>query len=150
GALISVIFAAVLIFVPALFTGQEQTWLAYATHRPVQVESVPGTVVWLGTFLGAAAHVENSFGSQGWVGGLSGAVAAPSMVLGAIGFLWLWWRQARGHLSLQRAALVSLCLLLVSGKVLSAQYLIWVLSVAALIGGLEAWWIAVAALTSLE
>ncbi len=150
GAAISAFFAAVLIFVPALVTGQQQTWLSYAIHRPVQVESVPGTLVWLGTFLGAMAHLEDSFGSQGWVGGLSGAVATPSLVLGAAGFLWVWWRQMRGDISLHRAALVSLCLLIISGKVLSAQYLIWLLPVAALAGGLEPWWIAVAALTSLE
>lgn len=150
GAAASAIVAAVLILAPAIFTDQQQTWLSYATHRPVQVESAPGTLVWLGTFFGAAAHVEDSFGSQGWVGGLSGAVTNPALVLGAAGFLWLWWRQSRGQLSLQRAAVASLCLLLVSGKVLSAQYLIWLLPVAALASGLEAWWIAVAVLTSIE
>jgi hypothetical protein len=149
-AAIALILTAVLVFVPALITGQQQTWLAYATNRPVQVESVPGTLVWLGTLLGAAAQVENSFGSQGWVGGLSGIVAGPSLALGITGFLWLWWRQARGHVSLPRAALASLCLLFVSGKVLSAQYLIWLLPVAALAGGLEPWWIALAVLTSLD
>ncbi|HEV8190747.1 MAG TPA: glycosyltransferase 87 family protein, partial [Ktedonobacterales bacterium] len=121
GAAICLISASALVFVPALVTSQQQTWLAYASNRPVQVESVPGTLVWVGTLLGAAAHVDNSFGSQGWVGGLSGAVAGPSLALGLAVFLWLWWRQARGNISLHRAALASLCLLLVSGKVLSAQ-----------------------------
>jgi hypothetical protein len=53
-------------------------------------------------------------------------------------------------LPLTRAALASLCLLLASGKVFSAQYLIWLLPVAALAGGWEPWWIALAVLTSLD
>jgi len=150
GGAASALLAAALVFLPAIASRQPQTWLAYAMNRPVQVESIPGTLVWLGTLLGAAAKVDNAFGSQGWFGGLSRAVAGPTLVLGIMGFFWLWWRQARGELSLARAAVVSLCLLLISGKVLSAQYLIWLLPVAAIAGGFGPWWIAIAVLTSVE
>jgi hypothetical protein len=150
GAATSALLAVALVFLPAVVTGQRQEWLQYAVNRPVQMESVPGTLVWLGTLLGVPAHVENSFGSQGWVGGPSGAVSGPSLAIGMAGFAWLWWRQARTGMPLDRAALASLCLLVVSSKVLSVQYLIWVLPVAAIVGGFTLWWIAVAALTSLD
>jgi hypothetical protein len=122
----------------------------YALDRPVQVESAQGTLVWLGALLGVPAQVEQSFGSQGFVGPLAGALSGPALVALAIGVAWVCWRQARGRFTVGEAFLALLCLLLLTGKVFSAQYILWMLPIAAEVGGSELAWAAVALLTSLE
>jgi hypothetical protein len=124
--------------------------LRYALDRPVQVESAQGTVVWLGTVLGVPAQVVQKFGSQGFEGPLAGALSGPMLIALALGVVWVCWCQARGRFTIGEAFLVLLCLLLLAGKVFSAQYILWVLPVAAEVGGNELAWAAVALLTSLE
>lgn len=150
GASLGAIVASSALLVPNIATRQPLSWLDFAATRPVQVESVPGTLVWLGTFAGIPASVESSFGSQGFVGRLADVSPTPALALFAVGYAVLCWRQARGRLALLPAALAALCLLLVTGRVLSAQYLVWVLPLAAAVGGSELWWIAIAALTSVD
>jgi hypothetical protein len=136
---------------PALLVGADALApFRYATSRPVQVESAAGSVVWLGTLAGVPARVVYAFVSQGFEGPLAEVVAAPFLVIFAAGYLWLCWRAARGRLGVDGAFLAALCLLLATSKVLSPQYLIWVLPVAATVGGNEVWWAAIALLTSLE
>jgi hypothetical protein len=124
--------------------------LGYASQRPVQVESTLGTLVWLGTLAGIPATVENSFASQSFAGPLAGALPGPGALLLLAGCLWICWLQARRHLSVERAFLAALCVLLVTSKVLSAQYLVWVLPLAAEAGGLEPAWMVIAVLTTLD
>lgn len=56
----------------------------------------------------------------------------------------------RGKLAWERAFLAALCIVVVTNKVFSPQYLIWVLPFAALIDGFDVLWLAVCVLTSLD
>src|SRR5262249_45275572 len=136
--------------VPMLLSPGGLSALRYASLRPVQVESVLGTLVWLGTLAGIPATVESSFASQGFAGPLAAALPGPAALVLLVGCLWVYWQQARARLPVERAFLAALCVLLVTSKVLSAQYLIWVLPLAAAAGGLQAIWLAIAALTTLD
>jgi len=125
-------------------------FFAYATERPIQVESFPATLLWLGTFLGVPAAHGYAFGSDSYTGPLAGGAGWGAMVVAAAGCALVYWRQASGRLTIERASLLALGLALLASKVLSTQYLVWVLPLAAEVGGGELAWLAICALTSLD
>ncbi len=124
--------------------------LGYASARPLQVESLPATVLWLGTALGIPAHAVFSFQSYNYVGPLDGVVVPLSSVAMLLGCLWIYWRQSRGLLRAGEAMLAVLCVLLATDKVFSPQYLIWVIPFVAAVEGFSTLWLAICALTTLD
>lgn len=126
----------------------------YAAARPVEVESLAGTLVWLGTLAGVPATMRFTFGSNNLFSPLSPAASVLTSLLLPVGCLLLYWWQWRGKVSVGRAFLACLGIVVLTNHVLSAQYLIWLLPVAAEVGGTTplwvATWIAIGALTSLE
>lgn len=124
--------------------------LSYARARPLQVESLPASVLWLGTAFGIPAHAVFSFQSYNYVGPLDGVVVPLSSVAMILGCLWIYWRQWRGLLRAGEAMLAILCVLLVTDKVFSPQYLIWVIPFVAAIEGFSTLWLAICALTALD
>ncbi len=127
--------------------GGALAFLAYAAARPVQIESLPATLVWLGTHAGIPATSVFSFGSVNWTSPLASALAPLSTAAMVCGCLIVYWRQARGKLALPYAFLACLGVLLVTNKVFSSQYLIWILPVVADVAGLDLIWVVIAALT---
>jgi hypothetical protein len=124
--------------------------LAYAIGRPVQVESAPATVLWLATFVGVPARYTYGFGSDVYASPLANPISAIGVLVLVAGSLWLYRRQLRGEISFTQACLVALSLILLTSKVFSTQYLLWVLPLAAMAGTNEgAWWI-LAGLTCLD
>jgi hypothetical protein len=136
-----------LVVVPFAVASPSGTWdlVQYHIDRPLQIEST-GAAYLLG--LHALADIpitiENSFGSQGLDGtgpaviaGISTAVLVG--LLCAIAWsLWIGLRRARppGDARLFVAAgAATLVSLLVAGKVLSPQFLIWLLPVVFLVAG---------------
>lgn len=126
----------------------------YALARPVEVESLAGTLVWLGTLLGVPASMRFTFGSNNLFSPLSPVTSALTSLLLPVGCLLLYWWQLRGKVPAGRAFLACLGIVVLTNHVLSAQYVIWLLPVAAAVGGsTPLWvttWIAIGALTSLE
>lgn len=124
--------------------------LRTASSRPVQVESVPATLVWLGSLVGIPAQPTYAFGSDVWIGPLAQALATLSPLPLVAGCFAVYGLHAKGRLSTERAFLTCLCILLVTAKVFSTQYVIWVLPLAAMDGELVFAWLAVCALTFLD
>ncbi len=127
-------------------------WLApvrFAIERPVQVESVPATVLSLASLLGWPAAFDHSFNSFNITGPGDRAVSALFSALFVIGSLFVFYRQATGRLTLRQACLACVCLLLATSKVLSTQYLIWVLPLVAIELELDPAWILISVLTAL-
>lgn len=122
----------------------------YAKDRPLQVESVPATLLWLGTFLGFQAHPIFSFQSYNYVGMLDGILKDLSAAGLVAGCIWMYIRQLKGNLSLSRAMLATLCIVVASNKVFSAQYLIWLVPLAAEVDGFSLLWVAICVLTTYE
>jgi hypothetical protein len=125
------------------------TEFTYASARPLQVESTPATFLWLGTLVGIPAHPDFSFVSLNYVGPLDVALKPLSTLALAAGCVWVYWRFARGRLTLAQAFLAVLCVVVVANKIFSPQYLIWLTPFVAEVFGFDALWLLICGLTTL-
>jgi hypothetical protein len=122
---------AVLVGLPALFNGGAVlNAVHYYLRRPTEIESIPAGLSmlfdWHGTALVASFHSVNV------VNGASRPIALVVEILAAAGCLWVWWAQLRRRLPIEAACLASLTLVVLGGKVLSAQYVLWLMPLWAL------------------
>ena len=101
------------------------------TGRPLQIESLGASIL-------LAAHrtqvydavVESSHGSQNLVGSLPDTFAAVQTILQALAVIAVWLlfaRSDRSRESLLVAAAAAVCAFIAFGKVLSPQFLVWLL-----------------------
>lgn len=109
------------------FQGAFVSQVSYFTARPVQIESTGSTLLWLATLFGHPATVQYTFGSFNVISNLDDLVASLFEILFVIGYcmtiLWQW----RGKLNLGQTFLALLLVFIVTGKVFSPQYLIWLI-----------------------
>lgn len=122
----------------------------YASDRPLQIESTPATILWLGTLVGIPAHPEFSFVSLNLVGTMDVILKPLSALALVAGCLVVYWRQMRGRLTVGQAVLACLCAVMVTNKIFSPQYIIWVLPIVAAIEGFDLIWVAIGILTTLD
>jgi hypothetical protein len=120
----------------------------YAAARPLDVSSVPGSLLWLGSLFGSPVHGEAVFSSFNIVGSWSRPIEVLSSVALVGGLAVVWWRVWAGRIDAGRAWIATLGVLIVSSKVFSAQYLIWLFPVVAVVEGFSGWWLIVAVMTS--
>jgi hypothetical protein len=123
--------------------------ITFMQTRLIQVESLPATLLWLGTALGSPAFKVFTY-AYNYSGALDAPLLMGSSLALALGLLWVYWRMAHGALRLPQAILAALCVMLVTSRVLSAQYLLWILPFVAVVYELDLLWLAICALTTLE
>jgi hypothetical protein len=123
--------------------------ITFAQGRLIEVESIPATLMWAGTALGFPAHRVFSY-AYNYSGALDAPLGLGSSVALVLGLLWVYWRMARGALKLPQAILAALCIVLIASKVLSAQYLLWILPFVAVVYELDLLWLAICVLTTIE
>ncbi len=121
----------------------------YALTRPIQIESAPASLLWLGTFLGFPAQPNNSFASLNLVGPLDGVIKQLSLLALLGGTLLVCWRVLHGKLSLGQGFVALIAVVLASNKLLSPQYIIWILPLVAYVEGFDLLWLTICALTTL-
>jgi Glycosyltransferase family 87 len=132
---------AAAIFAPFVALAPGGVWdtVVRQTTRPLQIESLGSAVlVAAHHFFGLGLRVETSHGSQNLAGSLSDAVGAAesAMALAGLTALWFWFaRRPRTPEMLVRASAAAVCLLVAFGKVLSPQYLIWLIPLVPLVRG---------------
>lgn len=135
-----IVFAAVP-FLPFLGRFQGLTYvITYNTDRPMQIESVPGTPYLIAGALGRwGITTGNSFGSQSLGGPGSELVARLSVWVGLLlvagVYVLIWRRRALLRAAPEYIPLAALACVLVftaCNKVLSPQYMCWVLPLVAL------------------
>jgi hypothetical protein len=122
----------------------------YNAQRPLQVESVPASLLWLSGLVGLQVAPDHSFHSYNLVGTLSSELSLLAELGLVGGCLWVYWQQLIGRLAPGRA--MALCLLIVvcTDRVFSPQYLMWVLPLVAILEArYDRVWLAVCALTTL-
>jgi hypothetical protein len=134
----------------AIAGGAALSGFTYASDRPLQIESTPATLLWLGTLVGIPAHPEFSFVSLNMVGPLDVVLKPLSAVALVAGCLIVYWRQMRHRLTVGQAVLACLCAVMVTNKIFSPQYIIWVLPIVAAVEGFSLIWVAIGLLTTLD
>jgi len=134
---------ALLPYLPFLILSPRGVWRSFAYHsgRPLQIESVLATplLVWH-RLAGGALEIRHTYGSHNVFTAGAGVAAACAGILTlaalvAVGLL-IWRRRTTLYGEPAKLALAALALLLAAitfGKVMSPQYLIWLLPAAALV-----------------
>ena len=107
--------------------------------RPLQIESLGAGLLLAGHHLfGLEVTMESSHGSQNLTGGGAAALAAISTLLQAAALVAIWIVHARGPATRERllaACAAALCAFVAFGKVLSPQFLIWLVPLVPLVWG---------------
>jgi len=145
------------VLLPTLALNPDQALgpLRFLTTRPLQLESLPGILLWLSGGIAnvdtspvplTGAHIALSYNSLNVLGGASAFWSMFSLLLGGAGLLAAYWRAWRGWDSLGRGVILVLLVLLGAGKTASPQYILWLLPTVAVVEGLRLRWIAIAAL----
>lgn len=130
-----------------------EDWLGPVTfnaHRPLQVESVPATLLWLTGLLGMTTAPDRSFHSYNLVGQVDGLISILSTLALIGGCAWAYWQQMSGRLAFGRALTLCLLVVICTSRVFSPQYLIWVVPLIAIVDrDYDLVWLAICLLTTL-
>jgi uncharacterized membrane protein len=138
GAFAAVIVAIVL---PFAIVSPGGVWDAFWVQagRPLQIESLgAGLLLVAHQLFGVDPTMESSHGSQNLAGGAADALAVVSTLaqIGVVVAIWVWY--ARGPADrdrLVRACAGVVCAFVAFGKVLSPQFLIWLIPLVPLLRG---------------
>ena len=109
------------------FTDAILSPLEYFLTRPPQIESLVGSFIWLGGHAGASYIIYFGYGSLDITSGLTRLLAPADTLLTIVGILALFWLQWRKRIDLAQTLVGLVCVLIVTGKVFSPQYLIWLI-----------------------
>lgn len=134
------------IFLPFVVLSPGGVWdsLSVQLSRPLQVESLGASLLLVGHHVfGFGLAGETSHGSQNVAGSAAGvlAVATTLLQVGVLG--WIWASFARGRCddeALVRSTAAALCAFVALGKVLSPQFLIWLIPIVPLVRGRRGLW----------
>jgi Glycosyltransferase family 87 len=143
GAAACAAVAGVLVLVPwaVLAPSELVESLWRQLSRPLQIESVGAAVLLtLHHVAGLPLDWASSHGSQNLTGAVAGVAAGLTSLAQVAVLGWLWLRYARGPFDgerLVRYAAATVVAFVALGKVLSPQFLIWLLPLVPLVGGLR-------------
>jgi glycosyl transferase family 87 len=137
------VFAAVAaaIVLPFLALSPGGVWnsIVRQSTRPLQIESLGSAFLLAAHQLwGAGIEMRSSSGSQNLIGGGTGAIAAVQTVLQIGAVLGAWVAYARGPADRERLvrwSAAAVCAFVVLGKVLSPQFMIWLIPLVPLVRG---------------
>lgn len=115
--------------------------LGYFNNRPIQVESSASSILWLASFFGLGLHYVDTYGSLNVISSLSPVVSPILTLITLVGVLYTFWLQWRGKLTLPVSMLLTLLVVICTGKVFSPQYLLWVFPLLAYVGRLDRRWL---------
>lgn len=116
--------------------------LGYFGDRPVQIESLASSILWLSSFM----HTQQlqfayTFGSLNVLSPHASLISTLMTVVLLAGLLYTFWLQWRGKINLATAVLLTLLIIMITGKVFSPQYLIWVVPLIAYVGEADWRWV---------
>ncbi len=139
GAIFAAVIAAIVLPFAVLSPGGVWHSLWVQAGRPLQIESLgAGLLLVAHQVFGLDLTMESSHGSQNLAGGAADTLAVLTTLaqVAAVVAVWVWY--ARGPADrdrLVRACAAVVCAFIAFGKVLSPQFLIWLLPLVPLIRG---------------
>ncbi len=114
----------------------------YFGYRPVQVESLSASILWLANRLGVGSlSFAYTFGSLNMLSPLSAVISLFADLLVVAGLLYTYWLLWRTKIDLATGCLLTLLIVMLTSKVFSPQYLIWVIPLLAYTGETRRWWL---------
>jgi hypothetical protein len=126
------------VFLPFVVLAPDGVWESVSgqLRRPLQLESLGSAVLLaLHHVFGLGLTMASSHGSQNLAGTAPDALAAALTAV-QIGFLvWVWYAYASRRLGLVQAAAAALVGFVAFGKVLSPQFMIWLIAIVPLVPG---------------
>jgi len=138
-----------LIFLPFVILSPGGVWHSFSVQltRPLQVESI-GAALLLAAHhaFGVDVTGETSHGSQNLAGNGADALAIGASIVQLAVLLWIFVAFARGsgsRESLVRYSAAAVCAFVALGKVLSPQFLIWLVPLVPLVRGRRGLWASV-------
>jgi len=138
-AVAACVFALVVLPFVALAPGGVRFSLSFQASRPLHIETAAAGVLLAAHHLGGyAAEVVSSFNSQNLDGVLPDAVTVALAALQGLAVVAVWALFARGRRGgneLLAASAAVVAVLLLFSKLLSPQYLVWLLPLVPLVGG---------------
>jgi hypothetical protein len=135
-----------LIFLPFVVLAPGGVWHSVSVQlgRPLQVESLGAAVLLVAHHVfGFGLAGETSHGSQNVAGAAADALGIASTVVQIAVLVWIWVSFARGPATgsaFVRASAAAVCAFVAFGKVLSPQFLIWLIPVVPLVRGRRGLW----------
>ncbi len=139
GAVFGGVIAAIVLPFAVISPGGVWHSLSVQAGRPLQIESLgAGLLLAAHQLFGLDLTMESSHGSQNLAGGAAGMLAVLTTLaqIAVVVAIWIWY--ARGPADrdrLVRASAAAVCAFIVFGKVLSPQFLIWLLPFVPLVRG---------------
>ena len=138
--------AALAIFLPFFVLSPHGVWHSVFEQgsRPLQIESLGAAVLLaLHHLFGLGATMVSSHGSQNLGGTLPNVLAALQSLLQAAAIIGVWVWFARGEAGFERfvrACALAVVAYIALGKVISPQYLIWLIPLVPLVWGRRGLW----------
>jgi hypothetical protein len=129
------------VFAPFVILSPDGVWqsLSVQLTRPLQVESLGSALLLVAHHVfGLGVTGDTSHGSQNLAGNAAEWLAVVSTVLQAGALVWIWAAFARGRgdaEALVSSTAAALCAFIAFGKVLSPQFLIWLIPIVPLVRG---------------
>jgi hypothetical protein len=144
-----IIFAITGVFALYNFNNAVVSQVSYFAQRPVQIEATGGTLLWIAHELGMPWWITYTFGSINIVSQLN-TIISPLLTLSFLsGVAYTLWLQWRNKLKLVQAMIALILVFIVTGKVFSPQYLIWLIPLIAYAGAFDSLWALVWSIVSL-
>lgn len=140
-AIFATVCVAVLIVSLCLSVADTFAPLSYFENRPFQVESPAASVLWLFNFLGYPLSLIMAYGSLSILSPLASPLSLINTILLVAGLTYIWWLQWHDSVDLATTCLLTLLIVIVTGKVFSPQYLIWLIPLAAYVGERKLKWV---------
>lgn len=133
------------IFLPFVVLAPHGVWHSISVQlgRPLQVESLGAALLLAAHHFGVGVTGETSHGSQNLAGTAADTLGIVSFLIQAGLLVWIWAAFARGSATASafvRAGAAALCAFVAFGKVLSPQFLIWLIPVVPLVRGRRGLW----------
>jgi hypothetical protein len=114
--------------------------LRFYIRRPTEIGSLSAGLSLL--LDGHGTRWINTFHSVNVVNSVVGPISLVLEILAVVGCLWAWRAQIQGRLPFEAACLATLTVVLLGSKVLSVQYLMWLMPLWALFRMRAMWFIA--------
>jgi Glycosyltransferase family 87 len=106
----------------------------YFFNRPIQAESASAAILWLGKFFGYPISIMLSYGSVNVASALTTNISLLSSLCVVVGLMYTLRLQWRCKLDIYTASLLTVLIIIITGKVFSPQYLIWLAPLVAFVG----------------